>query len=395
MNYKKVFLRKSEERRLRAGHLWVYSNEIETKISPLKHFTAGELVTLCSSSGRPLGTGYINPNVLLCARLLTEQPDAAIDVAFFKHRIQQALALRLSFFDKPYYRLVYGESDGLPGVVIDRFGDTLVVQISTAGMEALRSHLIDALKAVIQPAHILLRADSSFRELEGLEKYTEIVHGAPPTLVSLEENGVKFTAPIFEGQKTGWFYDHRMNRANLRHIVMGKRVLDIFSYIGGWGIQAACFGAREVTCIDSSAKALEWVQQHSVLNQVEDKIQTIEQDAFDALNQLIQAGEKFDVVILDPPAFIKRRKDTEAGKQAYYRANALAMQLLSSGGILISASCSMHLAYSELIDIIRTTARQQQRTAHIVMQGHQSPDHPIHPAIVETDYLKSVMVFVS
>ncbi len=394
MNHKKLYLKKSEERRLRAGHLWIYSNEIDTKIFPLKNFTPGELVTLCSSSGRSLGTGYINPNVLLCARLLTEKPDTDVNTAFFEHRIKQALALRQRFFDKPYYRLVYGESDGLPGLIVDRFGDTLIVQISTAGMEALRSIIIDALRATIQPAHILLRADSSFRELEGLDKYTEVVHGAPPSLVELEENGVKFLAPIFEGQKTGWFYDHRVNRANLRPIVAGKRVLDVFSYIGGWGVQAACFGANEVICVDSSATALELVKKNAALNQVENKVKTLAQDAFDALNHLVNAGEKFDIVILDPPAFIKRRKDTESGKQAYHRINALAMQLLSTHGILISASCSMHLAYSELIDIIRTSARHHQRHAHIVMQGHQAPDHPVHPAIAETDYLKSLMVMV-
>ncbi len=392
MAYKKLILKKNEDRRLRAGHLWVYSNEVDTKLSPLKSFSMGELVTVCSSNGRALGTGYINPNVLLCARLLTDAADATIDTAFFSQRIQQAMQLRQYFFDKPFYRLIYGESDGLPGLVVDHFGDTLVVQISTAGMEGLRGVIVDALKQTVQPAHILLRADGGFRDLEGLTHYTEIAHGSPPALIPLEENGVKFVAPIFEGQKTGWFYDHRLNRASLRHVVEGKRVLDVFSYIGGWGVQAACFGAKEVVCVDSSAKALELVKQNSALNNVADKVRTLEQDAFDALSQLAQAGEKFDVVILDPPAFIKRKKDIEAGKQAYFRINSLALPLLTPNGILVSASCSMHLAYADLIDIIRTTTRQQHRTARIVIQGHQGPDHPVHPAISETDYLKGVMV---
>ncbi len=395
MNHTLVYLKKNEDRRLRAGHLWIYSNEIDVQRSPLKSFTSGQLVTVVSQGGRPWGTGYINPNVLLSVRILIDKPHAKIDATFFVEKIQQALALRNSYFTAPYYRLIYGESDGLPGLVVDRFGDTLVIQITTAGMEALKDEILTALKQVIQPQHILLRAEGSFRELENLPQYTEVVLGEPLELTPFEENGVKFLAPIFSGQKTGWFYDHRLNRLALKEVVKDKQVLDVFSYIGGWGIQAACFGATHVTCIDSSAQALGLVAQHAKLNQVEDKVTTLEQDAFDALNALIQAGKKFDVIILDPPAFIKRRKDIESGKQAYYRINELALKLLNSPGILVSASCSMHLAATDLVDVIRNVAKQQQRSAKIIMQGHQGPDHPIHPAIEETAYLKSFMVYVN
>jgi 23S rRNA (cytosine1962-C5)-methyltransferase len=393
MPYPKLLLKKNEERRLRAGHLWVYSNEVDTQRTPLKSFAMGDLVTICASSGKELGIGYINPSVLLCARLLTDDVHARIDQQFFEHKIHHALWLRQCYFAKPFYRLIYGESDGLPGVVVDRFGDTLVVQISTWGMEHLRSHLLAALQKVIDPKHILLRADGNYRELENLPRYNEVVLGQPPELVTLEENGVQFVAPILTGQKTGWFYDHRMNRESLRAIVPGKKVLDVFSYVGGWGVQAANFGAKEVTCIDSSATALELVNHNAKLNNVQ--VKTIEADAFEAMQELIQAGEKFDVIILDPPAFIKKRKDNEAGKQAYYRINELAMQLLSDTGILLSASCSMHLAYEELIDIVRACARRQHLQARIVYQGHQGPDHPIHPAIAETAYLKCVTSFIS
>jgi 23S rRNA (cytosine1962-C5)-methyltransferase len=394
MNYPIVYLKKNEDRRLRAGHLWIYSNEIDVQRSPLKSFKVGQLVNITSYSGRPLGTGYINPSVLLCVRLLTEQPNADINTTFFADKITKALQVRDSYFAVPCYRLIFGESDGLPGLVVDRYNDTLVMQINSAGMEALKDTIVAALKAVLNPQHILIRADGGARDLENLPKYTEVAFGNPTSLVNMEENGVKFTAPIFEGQKTGWFYDHRLNRANLKSFVKDKRVLDVFSYIGGWGVQAACFGASHVTCIDSSAKALALVKQHAELNNVQDKITTIEQDAFAALDELITAQQQFDVIILDPPAFIKRRKDMEAGKQAYHRINELALKLLKNPGILISASCSMHLSYEDLIDVVRSSARRQHCHARILIQGHQGPDHPVHPAIEETDYLKSLIVHV-
>ncbi|MFN7098722.1 MAG: class I SAM-dependent rRNA methyltransferase, partial [Gammaproteobacteria bacterium] len=316
MKYPIVYLKKNEDRRLRAGHVWIYSNEIDVQRSSLKSFQPGQLVNIISYGGRPLGTGYINPALLLCVRLLTEQPDATINATFFEEKLMKALQVRDDYFTVPCYRLIFGESDGLPGLVVDRFYDTLVVQINSAGMETLKDHIIAALKTVIKPQHILIRADGGARELENLPKYTEVALGNPAALIAMEENGVKFTAPVFDGQKTGWFYDHRLNRASLNSIVKGKRVLDVFSYIGGWGIQAACAGAKHVTCIDSSAKAIELVRQHAQLNNVADKVTAIEQDAFAAMDELISAQQQFDVVILDPPAFIKRRKDMEAGKQA-------------------------------------------------------------------------------
>lgn len=394
MNHAIVYLKKNEDRRLRAGHLWIYSNEIDVQRSPLKSFNPGQLVTIISYSGRPLGTGYINPAILLCIRLLTDKPHAELNVDFFVQKIQQALHVRTDYFAVPCYRVIFGESDGLPGLVVDRFYDTLVMQITTAGMENFKNEIIAALTQVMQPQHILLRADGMFRELENLPKYNEVVLGNPDSHTLLEENGVKFIAPIFTGQKTGWFYDHRINRANLKNLVNNKRVLDVFSYIGGWGVQAACYGAAEVTCIDSSVPALALVTQQAQLNNVMDKIKLIEQDAFEALTTLVNNQEKFDVVILDPPAFIKRRKDIESGKQAYYRINELAIKLLNPAGILITASCSMHLAAADLVDIVRNAARQQRRHARILLQGHQGPDHPIHPAIEETAYLKALTVHV-
>lgn len=385
-----VRLKKSEERRLLAGHLWVYSNEIDTKATPLSQFTAGELVCLEACHGKNLGVGYINPHTLLAVRLLSRDSQTIIDDSFFVERIQQALLFRQELFSQPYYRLVFGESDFLPGLVIDRYGDVLVAQITTAGMEQQKNNIIVALQQVLQPKAILLRNDSSQRELEGLSKYSEIPFGDVMDQISLEENNVKFITSVKSGQKTGWFYDHRDNRARMQTLVAGKRVLDLFSYIGGWGIQAACAGASEVVCVDSSAQALEILQQNAALNGVFEKVQIRCGDAFDQLKALQAQGEKFDVIVLDPPAFIKKRKDLAVGTQAYQRLNELALSLIKKNGIFISASCSLHFTQEMLLDAVRRSGVKQQRQLQLFYQGGQGADHPVHPAIPETAYLKAL-----
>lgn len=387
-------LKANEERRLREGHAWVYSNEVDTAVTPLKAFAPGDQAVLEDSKGKPLGIVIVNPNTLICARLVNRDVAHPLTVSLLVHRLQIALSLRETWYPEPFYRLVYGDSDGLPGLVVDRFGDHLVVQISTAGMERVKGELVDALVKVLKPQGILLKNDGKMRQVEGLDSYVEVVFGEVPRRVALRENGVAFEAPVFDGQKTGWFFDHREARARLKGLVTGKRVLDVFSYIGGWGVQAAAFGAAEVHCVDASEKALDQVMRNAALNGVEDRVHTLQGDAFEALQALKQEGERFDVVIMDPPAFITRRKDHKAGLQAYRRANELAMRLLSRDGLLVSGSCSMHLAREELVDVLRASARHIDRTAQIVHHGHQGADHPIHPAIPETEYLKSVFARV-
>jgi 23S rRNA (cytosine1962-C5)-methyltransferase len=293
-------------------------------------------------------------------------------------------------YPEPYYRLVYGDSDFLPGLVIDRFGDICVVQIATAGMEKVKNDIVEALVKVLSPRGILFKNDGKMRDVESLASYVETAYGDVPDEVTLIENGVSFLAPIKTGQKTGWFYDHRESRAQLAPLVKGKRVLDIFSYVGGWGVQAAAAGASHVTCIDASASALEIARKNAALNGVDDRFVTLQGDAFELLASLKQSGEKFDVVVIDPPAFITRRKDHKNGLAAYRRANELAIRLLQKDGLLVSGSCSLHLARAELIDVIRASARHLDRNAQIIHQGHQGADHPVHPAIAETEYLKAV-----
>ena len=230
-------LKKNEERRIRAGHLWVYSNEVDTKATPLKQFEAGQQVQLLAHNGKSLGNGYVNPNSLICARLVSRDPNHVLDRSLLVHRLNVALSLREQLFEQPFYRLAYAESDQLPGLVIDRYADTCVVQCTTAGMEAVREQVLEALDKVLRPAGTLLRADSSIRKLEGLDSYQQVIGNVPEEL-TVKEHGLSFSVSLREGQKTGWFYDQRLNRARLRNYVRGKRVLDVFSYAGAWGLQA-------------------------------------------------------------------------------------------------------------------------------------------------------------
>jgi 23S rRNA (cytosine1962-C5)-methyltransferase len=388
-------LKAKEDKRLRQGHLWIYSNEVDTKATPLKSFTSGEQVLIESSQGKNLGVAYINPNSLICARLLSRRPKV-FGRSQMVQKIEQALALREACFSEPYYRLVYGDSDGLPGLVVDRFGDYLVVQINTAGMETMKSLILESLTHVFEDAKgILWKNDGKMRLQEGLEEYVEVAFGDVPEFVPAIENGTRFDVPVWKGQKTGWFYDHRLNRERILRHVEGKRVLDMFSYIGGWGVQAANSGAAKVTCVDASGQALDWVTRNAELNSVQDKVECIQGDAFKVLEKLIEEQQQFDVIILDPPAFIPKRKDINAGERAYQKLNQLGMRLLANNGLLVSASCSMHLSEGSLDRILCQSGRHLDRDVQIIERGSQGPDHPVHPGIPETRYIKSVMCRVA
>lgn len=394
MSLQVLKLNKGAERRLKGGHLWIYSNEVDNRATPLKSFAAGEQVVVESSQGKPLGIAYVNPNTLICGRLVSRDLKYTLDRSLLVHRIKVALSLRESCFSDDCYRLVFGDSDALPGLVIDRFYDVFVVQVSTAGMEAVLDEIIEALNKVFTPKAILLRNDGKMRAMEGLETYTEVVQGDIPELCPLMENNVPLLAPLEKGQKTGWFYDHRNNRAQMQRFVEGKRVLDLFSYVGGWGAQALAAGAEHVACVDASHFALEVAAENARINNAADRFEGYHGDAFDICKSLIAEKEKYDVIVLDPPAFIQKKKDVRNGERAYSRMNNFAMRMLKKDGILISASCSMHLQRERLVDIIRSNSRELDRNAQIFDQGHQGADHPLHPAIPETDYLKSFFVRV-
>jgi 23S rRNA (cytosine1962-C5)-methyltransferase len=395
MAHPEIFLKKNEDKRLRKGHLWVFSNEVDPQRSPLEQFTAGDLVQVKSDDGKVLGTAYINPQALICARLLSRKPNLKCGANFFKERLTTALTLRKKLFDKPFYRLVFGESDGLPGLVIDRFGSVLSVQITTAGIEQRKEALFAALIEVLNPEAIVLKNDNSQRQQEGLSLESEIAYGKLPDPLIIEENGARFKIDILEGQKTGWFYDHRASRAQLAGIAKNQRVLDLFSYTGAWGIPAALAGALEVTCVDASEGALTLAAENAALNQVQDKMHFVRSDVFEFLKQARLDNQLYDIIVLDPPALIKRKKDFKQGYEAYRRLNHLALQVLSKNGILVSASCSHHLSRENLHEILRSSGRHIDRHLVFFSGGGQGPDHPIDPAAPETEYLKTFFCSVS
>lgn len=379
-------LKRNEDRRLQSGHLWVFSNEVDIQQTPLTKFDSGALVRVIAHNDRALGLAYVNPQALICARLLGTW--TLPDVSWFTGRICHALALRERLYAQPYYRLVYGESDGLPGLVIDRFGATCVVQIATAGMERQKDAIRQALVEVLNPEALLFKNDSGARAMEGLAPYVEYAVGHAAETVQVLEDGLWFSAPLLDGQKTGWFFDQAANRRALgKYIRPGARVLDVFSYVGAWGVRAARSGAGEVWCVDSSASALELAASNAGRNGL--TVRTRKGDAFDVLEELIAEQARFDVVVLDPPAFAKRKKDLPKAQGAYRRLNQLALQLMAPEGILVSCSCSYHLSAEELQDAVAKAARGAAKQVQILEGGGQAPDHPVHPAISETRYLKA------
>ena len=385
-----IVLRRREERRLHRGHLWVYSNEVDIAATPLKGFAPGDPVNVCAAGGRPLGSGYVNPHSLICARLVSHRPDVVLDRELLDSRLRAALALREALYDRPCYRLVHGEGDALPGLVIDRYDDVLVVQIGTAGMERVQHELLAALIDLLAPRAIQLRNDGPLRALEGLDSRVETVHGTLPESLTIDEGGLRFTVPATGGQKTGWFFDQRPNRDRLTRYCAERRVLDLFSYVGAWGLRAAAAGASEVLCVDSSAPALEALEANAVANSLAG-VTTVRGDAFEVLRALRDAGERFDTVVVDPPALVKKRKDHKAGSEAYRRLNRLSLQLLAPGGTLLSSSCSFHFSRDDLRIAVERAARQADVEIQLLEQGTAGPDHPVHPAMAETDYLKCLV----
>jgi 23S rRNA (cytosine1962-C5)-methyltransferase len=384
-----LFLLPRADRRVRLGHAWVFSNEVDIARSPLTAFSPGDLAVVRDAYGKPVGTAYVNPGALICARILTSDAKAKIDRDWWTARFRRAFSLRESLYPTPHYRAVYGESDGCPGLVVDRYGDVLVAQLNTAGTVRMRELIIDALQAVSQAKGILLRSAGSVRQIEGIDEFDEAIGDVPDAAEVIEENAT-FSAPLRKGQKTGYFFDQRDNRSRLARYARDRRVLDMYSYIGSWGIRAARFGAGEVTCSDSSQLALEYAQENAQRNGV--MLQTREGDALAVLSALINEGERFDLVIVDPPALIKRRKDVAAGQSLYERLNRLAFGVLAPDGILISCSCSHHLEPAMLQRAILGAAKDAGRRAQILERHAHAPDHPVHPAMPETEYLKAFFV---
>jgi 23S rRNA (cytosine1962-C5)-methyltransferase len=384
-DFPELRLKPREDRRLRAGHLWVYSNEVDSTATPLSSVAPGAMVRLNSAEGRFLGYGGCNPHSLIAVRIFSRDISRPPDRSLLVHRLKVALALRERLYRDDCYRLLFADGDGVPGLIADRFGDVVVLQAGTAAIEAMKGDVVDAVQKVLAPAGILWRNDSGVREFERLERYVEVAAGEVPEEVRVVEQGLEFTAPIRGGQKTGWFYDQRDNRARLERYRPAS-LLDVFSYTGAWGLSAAARGAR-ATLVDSSSAALEIARLDA--GRLGMEVETVQGQAFDVLKALAEDGRRFAAVVVDPPAFIKRRKDHKSGLAAYQHINQLAMRVLEGDGLLVSCSCSFHLSQDELLLAIQRAARHLGKFVQVLELGGQSADHPSHPAIPETRYLKA------
>lgn len=381
-------LKSREEKRLLAGHLWVYSNEVDIQRTPLKRFQPGQAVMITTASAKVIGTGYVNPKSLICARLISYQADEGLGGDLIKRRLSQALKLREQLYPEPYYRLVFGEGDALPGLVIDRYGDYFAGQITTAGMQKHQSEIEAALDDLLQPKSLVWRNDVGIRRFEGLDESVEQVFGSMPEDIQVKENGLKFTTSLTHGQKTGWFYDQARNRDRLQSYVKGSRVLDCYSYLGGWGLRALQAGAQTTVCVDSSQRAIEGIKKAASDNDLLDQLSACKSDVLDYLKTEKEENNQYDVIIVDPPALIKRKKDFRDGIRAYQKVNEAALRLLAPNGILFSFSCSQHLSRDDLRKTVQRAARRAGMTLQVLEPLSQGPDHPIHPAMPETEYLK-------
>jgi 23S rRNA (cytosine1962-C5)-methyltransferase len=386
-----VRLLPGRHRRVKSGHPWVFSNEV-ARSDAAAGLEPGAPVTIVGDNGETFGTALYNPHTLLAGRIVDPRGDVDLDGGFVEARLRAALALRDRLFAEPFYRLVHAEADGLPGLVVDRYGEAAVLQFNTAGMDRLTELVVGALDRLLPLKTIVLRNDSASRRLEGLSQEVTVLRGDGEAAIPVRENGGEFVSYPASGQKTGWFYDQRRNREFVASLARDARVLDCFCYGGGFAIQAMRNGAAEAVLVDRSAAALQSAMESAARNGVEGGCATRQGDAFDEMQALADAGERFDVVVADPPAFVKSRKDIHAGGRAYRKMVRLAARLVSPGGFLFAASCSHHMSPELFRDAVRLGLGDARRGGRILREAGAGPDHPVHPQLPETAYLKSLIL---
>lgn len=385
-----ITLKRGEERRIRGGHTWVFSNEID-KLSGDR--TPGTTVELLEASGAFLGTGYYNPQSLISCRLLSRERVDINAVEFFQERFKSALAFRKSLYPGlETFRLLHGEGDFLPGLVVDKYGDYLSLQLLTLGMDVRREQIVAALTEVLHPTGIIGRNDVSVRTLEGLTESVDILAGTIPENLEIDEHGIRLLVDLQGGQKTGHFLDQKENHLLLEGLCTGKDVLDCFSYSGSWGMHAAKFGARNVTCLDISERAVALVGKNAALNGLDRIVTAEEVDVFERLREFKDAGRKFDVIVMDPPAFVKSKKALKEAEKGYLTINRRAMDLLAPGGYLITCSCSFHMGRELFLEMLVKASHLARKEMRFVQWGRQAPDHPVLLAVPETEYLKCVVL---
>ena len=353
-----------------------------------KSLPPGSLVHVLGDDGHSFGTGYFNLRSLIAVRLLAAAEGTEIDAAFFAGRFKHALGIRNTLFERPYYRLSNAEGDLLPGLVVDRFDDICVVQVTTAGMELLLPEVIAALEIVLAPSVIVLRNDAPARTFEGLESVVRSVKGEARR-ITVEENDVQYFADLGGGQKTGWYYDQRDNRAFVARLAKGKSTLDAFCYSGGFALAAAKQGAKEVVGLDSSAPALGLAEESAAANRLAAKF--VKSDVMEELVRLADAKETFDLVVADPPPFVPSRKDLESGARAYRKLARLAASVTAANGFLFMASCSHNISAERFSLECAAGIARAGRKASLIRQAGAGPDHPIHPMLPENSYLKALV----
>ncbi len=382
----RIILKPKEDRRIRGGHLWVFSNEI-AEVENADY--DGGIVDIFDSRRKFLGRGYYNRNTLIAARLLSRHQDN-IDSSFFDKKIREAVAFRRRLLPGlESCRMVYSESDGLPGLIVDKYGPYLGVQILTHGMERFKNEILQTLTELFNPDGIILRNDTPYREMESLNTQPEIASGEIPDRVRIEENGISFWVDLKSGQKTGFFFDQRKTRAAVRGLARERKVLDCFSYTGGFSLNCALGGAPDVTAVDQSEAALAILRENAETNGLMTLISTAASDAFEFLRN---GTERYDLIILDPPAFIKSRAKIKEGMAGYREINLRAMKLLNPDGILVSCSCSHHLSREDFLRMLRTASRDSGRGFRILGNSSQDIDHPVLLSMPETEYLKCVIL---
>jgi 23S rRNA (cytosine1962-C5)-methyltransferase len=385
----RLVLKKNQDRRVRSGHPWVFSNEVAGVEGAPQD---GGLVEIADFRGAYLGRAYFNHTSLICARILTRGRDE-IDRDFFVKRIERALKLReRALPGERTLRIVYGEADQLPGLVVDRYGDVLAVQVLTKGMEALADLVRAALDSVLAPRGVMRMADSPLRALEGLPLERGVWWGDVPERVEVELEGFKVEADLHHGQKTGLFLDQRMNRRRAEAHARDRRVLDLFCYQGEWSLHAARGGARSVLAVDSSEAALAAAARNFERNGLAERVTLRRGDCFDVARQLERQGERFGLVVLDPPALVKSRRHLAAGAKAYRDLNRVAMAMLEEDGVLVTSSCSHHLDDVLFRQVLQESARAAHRPFRVLEWAGESPDHPQLLAVPETHYLKCAVL---
>ncbi len=387
----RVTLLLGRDKRARHGHPWIYSNEINMDAAA-KALPPGTLVTVVTAEGTQIAAATFNPHTLIAARVLTREAGSHIHDEFIRRRLRRALEIRERLYPRPFYRLVHAEADGLPGLVIDRYGDVLAVQVNTAGMALLWPSISEALQAILSPSAIVLRNDSSARTQEGLEQAVEIAFGSLDGPVEIEENGGRFPIDVMGGQKTGWFFDQRDNRAWMARLAQGARVLDLYTYGGGFAVAAALGGAAEVLAIDRSEPALAIAAAAADLSGVAGRCTFKRAEVFAELEGRAKGEERWDVVIADPPAFVKSRKDLASGTRGYRKLARLAAQVTAPGGYLFIASCSHNVELTVFADQVARGVTDANRSGRILHTGGAAADHPVHPMLPESAYLKAMVL---